>query len=57
MVSSGYQHPMQNGSTSELVWDVVVIDRDLKTVSMIRIGAEGANTNVEAAAVRSFRYT
>lgn len=57
VVSSGYQHPMQNGSTSELVWDVVVIDRDLKTVSMIRIGAEGANTNVEAAAVRSFRYT
>ena len=48
---------MEIGTTSELVWDMVVIDRKTKHVDMIRIGANGANTDVEEVNVRSFDYT
>lgn len=56
VISHSYQHPMQIGTTSELVWDVVVIDRKTKHVDMIRIGANGANTDVSEFNVRSFDY-
>ena len=56
VLSSTYQHPMAIGTTTELVWDVVVIDRENKHVDMIRIGAGGANTDVAEVNVRSFDY-
>lgn len=56
VLSSTYQHPMTIGTTTELVWDVVVIDRESKHVDMIRIGAGGANTDVAEVNVRSFDY-
>lgn len=57
VISHSYQHPMQIGTTSELVWDIVVIDKPNKHVDMIRIGANGANTDVESFEVRSFNYS
>lgn len=56
VISHSYQHPMEIGTTTELVWDVVVIDRKNKHVDMIRIGAYAANEDVEAVDVRSFDY-
>lgn len=56
VISHTYQHPMEIGTTSELVWDMVVIDRENKHVDMIRIGANGANTDIEEVNVRSFDY-
>lgn len=56
VISHSYQHPMEIGTTSELVWDMVVIDRANKRVDMIRIGANGANTDVEEFNVRGFNY-
>lgn len=56
VLSSTYQHPMAIGTTTELVWDVVVIDRETKHVDMVRIGAGGANTDVAEVNVRSFDY-
>lgn len=50
VISASYQHDMTIGTTSELVWDVVVIDRSSKHVDMIRIGAVGDDE------VRSFNY-
>ena len=57
VISYSYQHPMAIGTISELVWDVVVIDKTNKHVDMIRIGASEANTDVSAVTVRSFDYT
>ena len=57
VISHSYQHPMQIGTTSELVWDVVIIDRENYHVDMIRIGANAANTDIGAVSVRSFNYT
>ena len=57
VLSATYQHPMTIGTTTELVWDVVVVDRAQKHVDMIRIGAYAANTDVSAVTVRSFNYT
>ena len=56
VISHSYQHPMEIGTTTELVWDVVVIDRKNKHVDMIRVGAYAANEDVEAVDVRSFNY-
>lgn len=56
IISSTYQHPMEIGTTTELVWDVVVIDRASKAVRMIRIGANGANADVDEVNVRAFNY-
>lgn len=49
VISSAYQSPMEIGTTTELVWDVVVVDRANRHVDMVRIGA-GAQS------VRSFDY-
>lgn len=57
VISNTYQHPMQIGTISELVWDVVIIDRKNKGVSMVRIGASEANTDVSVVDVRTFNYT
>lgn len=56
VISHSYQHPMEINTTTELVWDVVVIDRAEKHVDMIRIGANGANTDIDEFNVRSFDY-
>lgn len=49
-ISHSYQHQMTIGTTTELVWDVVIIDRSNKHVDMIRIGASGSEE------IREFNY-
>lgn len=50
VISSSYQNQMTIGTTTELVWDVVIIDRKNKRVDMIRIGASGEDE------IREFSY-
>lgn len=49
VLSSSYQSNMEIGTTTELVWDIVIVDRANKHVDMVRIGA-GAQS------VRSFDF-